>query len=49
MNQTILNSWQDNGTLPMNNQMQIMMQEIKLSIIKKCENLIFVISMMLTF
>ena len=35
MNQTILNSWQDNGTLSMNNQMQIMMQEIKLSIIKK--------------
>ena len=35
MNQTILNSWKDNGTLSMNNQMQIMMQEIKLSIIKK--------------
>ena len=35
MNQTILNSWKDNGTLSMSNQMQIMMQEIKLSIIKK--------------
>ena len=31
MKQVILNWWQENGTLSMVNQMEIMMQEIKLS------------------
>ena len=35
MNQTIINSWQENGTLWMISQRQIMMQEMKLSKIKK--------------
>ena len=35
MNQTIINSWQENGTLSMISQRQIMMQEMKLSKIKK--------------
>ena len=35
MKETILNLWQENGTLPMINQKQIMMQEIKLFIIQR--------------
>ena len=35
MNQTILNSGQENGTLSMINQMQIMVEEMKLSVIQK--------------
>ena len=49
MTQVILDLWQENGTLPMINKMQIMMQQMKLFITQKFSNLIFVITMMLTF
>ena len=49
MKQTILNSWQENRTLSMINQTQIMKQEIKLSVMQKLQNLIFLITAMLTF
>ena len=35
INKTGVNSWQENRTLSMINQMEVMMQEVKLSIIKK--------------
>ena len=41
--------WQENGTLPMINQMEIMIWEIKLSITQKYQSLIFAITTMLTF
>ena len=43
------NLCQENGILSMINQMQIMMQEIKLSTIEKFKNLIFVTTTMLKF
>ena len=49
MKKTILNLWQENGTLSMINQMQIKMMEMKLSIILKFQTLIFVITTMLKF
>ena len=35
MNQVVLNLWQENGTLWMTNQTQIIIQEMKLSIMQK--------------
>ena len=48
MKQVILNLWQENKTLPMIHQMQIMMKKMKLSVTQKYQNLTFVITRMLT-
>ena len=48
MKQTILNLWQENRTLSMIVETQIIMQQMKLPIILKFWNLIFMITTMLT-
>ena len=50
MKQTILVSWQQNRTPSIIvNQMEIMMQEMKLSVIQNYQNLIFVITVIVAF
>ena len=49
MKQVILNTWQENRSFFMINQMQIMILKLNLSIIQKFQNLIYVIARMLTF
>ena len=44
----MLNLWQENETLPMIIQMQIIMQQMKLPAIKKFQYLVFVTATMLT-
>ena len=49
LNLVIQNSWQENWTLSIINEIKIMVYEIKLSIIQKFYNLIFGITMTLSF
>ena len=49
MKQTVLNMWQENGTLSTINHKENMVEEMKLSVIQNFGNPIFMITMMLAF